>query len=387
MSTVAHYLHHSFYVHRDRGAPPPQRLCPAQAALLSGVPPMTSLASLALVCSVGGCPTFIQGQASSRRRFYRAATLAAPYTAFAVFTAVCAKLGAAHPDEVIRPPHALSCTIDLLPFNAIVAAFATAVSLASVVLFAIKVVLLWREGGDGSSIENEKHSMSDVDSEGDPNWQLLVRAGMLALCMLGISIVGLVDIVSSARRDVLDVLRAVAAMAVFIIFGTHPVRVSSTLAVPSSIFSFAHMCDYKGIFGICLRRGTSEPAMHSSSQTLARATPPPSPSPSPTLAFDPTQGLPFDPALPPVPLLPYDQALLFGPTLTDTDRKRVDSATSAKSARLHAARGAGVQIIERPQDAFGRKGTGWGKGASPAASLFEYSVRSREGIGGDETKL
>lgn len=280
------------YVGRETGLDPNQELCIAQSALLSGVLPMTTTACLALVYHAWTLLNRAGPQDASKRAgsLVNALLLGVPYVFFAMFTAIAAKLGTDYPTRVSRVQKYFYCSIDLAPFNYAVAILSALACFGAIALYAHLVICLWRA----------RRSLMPFAPPANISVDFCVRIGVFAVCMLTATLAKLVSL-GDLNTVFPDMFMASVGLAVFFIFGTQMDVIHAWLSWRRPKFA--------------------------------------------------RQQAPGSPRLPRAPYPSFDLDLM----------KRTDSAVSEK-ARLEALRayyaarvqgeGVGVEIIERPEDAF-----------------------------------
>lgn len=280
------------YVGRETGLDPNQELCIAQSALLSGVLPMTTTACLALVYHAWTLLNRAGPQDASKRAgsLVNALLLGVPYVFFAMFTAIAAKLGTDYPTRVSRVQKYFYCSIDLAPFNYAVAILSALACFGAIALYAHLVICLWRA----------RRSLMPFAPPANISVDFCVRIGVFAVCMLTATLAKLVSL-GDSNTVFPDMFMASVGLAVFFIFGTQMDVIHAWLSWRRPKFA--------------------------------------------------RQQAPGSPRLPRAPYPSFDLDLM----------KRTDSAVSEK-ARLEALRayyaarvqgeGVGVEIIERPEDAF-----------------------------------
>jgi len=281
------------YVGEETGPEPGQSLCIAQSALLSGVLPMTSVACLALVYDNWSSikPTAVQARRKVHPGYIVTAfLLCAPYLALALFVAIGAKLGAEYRDKVDRDQHFFYCAVDLTPFIASVALFSVLVSLAAVGLYAHLILKLCRN----------RNTLRRPGQTDDVNIAFLVRVGVYALYMLTATVANLV-LLGDEQTVFPDMFIASVGMAVFLIFGSQRELIQA--------WRF-------------WRRPVRNP-----------------------------RTIPASPVMPRAPFPSFDLDLMKRTDSDVSEKARLEALRNYYSARVRGE-GVGVQIIERPEDAF-----------------------------------
>ncbi|OCH91224.1 hypothetical protein OBBRIDRAFT_543779 [Obba rivulosa] len=146
-----------FYAGKHIGPEPSKGLCIAQMALIDAVPPMSSVAVLALVFYVWSSfkpSQFHHREKAVLRPAVTASLVCAPYLTFIIFAAVGTHLGLRHSDLVNRDRLYFYCSIKWKPFTDTVGIFTALVCIVATVLECRLLVVLSR------------------------NWRALRRAGL-----------------------------------------------------------------------------------------------------------------------------------------------------------------------------------------------------------------
>ncbi|KAH9854722.1 hypothetical protein C2E23DRAFT_817711 [Lenzites betulinus] len=314
------------YAHQETGPEPDRALCIAQAVLISPVPPMTSVAALALVYHTWSTfrPSALrasQNAKPSRKSSLKTiALLAAPYVTHVCFAAAALHVSLQDPSRVNRARRFFYCSVDFDPFSNAMALFTAAVCLIATLLEVHLIVMLsrnWRvlrRAGLGTGI--------DI--------QLIVRVGIFVSYVFCGMIV-MIATVFSPQSILPDMFAASVGTAFFTVFATQP----DVLRVWARLF-------------LCRRHKLDERAYSSSRSTSKLAL---SRSPTPVPSYDPD---------------------LFKRTDSEVDEKaRLAALHAYFNARVHDV-GAEVEVIKRPEDAFvvgrgprrawginGNSGEGW----------------------------
>ncbi|TBU28645.1 hypothetical protein BD311DRAFT_663191 [Dichomitus squalens] len=290
-----------FYNGQQVGPEPERGLCIAQMALISPVPPMTSVAALALVYYIWS--TFRQskvnrGPRAPMSRLTTICLLIAPYITHVCFAAVALRLGLQHPEKVNRSRRFFYCSLHEDSYNDVMIIFTAVVCLIAAALQVHLVVMLSR---NWTALRRAGLS-TGVDIH------LTIRVGVFIFYTMLASGVTLVTFSPAANATSVlpDMFAASIGTMLFLIFASQPDVIRT--------WSRILLCP----FTLC--GPFREP------RTL-----PPSRAPTPLPSFD-------------------DNLL---------ERTDSDASEKARLAALHAyfkARvnivGCNVEVIKRPEDAF-----------------------------------
>ncbi|KAI0771247.1 hypothetical protein BD413DRAFT_65818 [Trametes elegans] len=202
-----------FYAHQHAGPEPQKAVCIAQAVLISPVPPMTSVAALALVYYVwsGFRPT---GSLSRLKPaiWSRSATfalLAAPYVTHLCFAAGALGVALQEPSRVSRAHRYFYCSIDHDSFNNSVSLFTAAVCLLATVLGVHLIVFMSRN----------RKALRYAGTDSGINKQLVVRVGIFIgyiACGMAVMILA----VFNTKSVLPDMYAASIGTAFFVVFAT-----------------------------------------------------------------------------------------------------------------------------------------------------------------------
>ncbi|KAI0729603.1 hypothetical protein C8Q72DRAFT_303649 [Fomitopsis betulina] len=283
------------YTGTATGPDPPRGLCTAQAALMSGAFPMTSVATLMLAFRTWlSC---IPGKSQLREKTTRttkALLVTTPYLALGVFSAIAAKLGAAYPGQVDRETRFFYCAVNLRALTITLNVFSTTMCVIAGGLF---VHLAMKQLRARVTRPLRQHSAK-------VHTAFRIRVGLLTMYMLTAALANLGSLADSGTAFP-DIFTASVGMAVFLLFATQ----SDVLRAWWSHRPF-------------------------------RA--PPAGRPHPR-ASNEVLGTPYP---------SFDMDLLNKRTDSDLSEKaRLDALHSYYAARVRGE-GVKVEIIERPQDAF-----------------------------------
>ncbi|KAI0822324.1 hypothetical protein BC628DRAFT_1421992 [Trametes gibbosa] len=294
------------YAHQQTGPEPDKALCIAQAVLISPVPPMTSVAALALVyhtwstfrLSALKTPTGLK--ASKQCRLQTIMLLAAPYVTHMCFAAGALHISLQDPSRVSRTRRFFYCSVDFDPFSNAMALFTAAVCLVATMLEVHLIVMLSR---NWRALRRAKLGTGI-------NIQLLVRVGIF-VCYVFCGMIVMIATVFSPQSILPDMFAASVGTAFWVVFATQP-----------------------DVLRVCVRpllcgrpKAISRTFFPSSSTSKSI----PSRSPTPVPSFDPD---------------------LFKRTYSEVDEKaRLAALHAFFNARVHDV-GAGVEVIKRPEDAF-----------------------------------
>ncbi|PIL22504.1 hypothetical protein GSI_15193 [Ganoderma sinense ZZ0214-1] len=296
-----------FYTGQHVGPEPGKGTCIAQMALFASVPPMTAVATLALVYytwSTCRCSKLHTGPKARMSRLTTICLLVVPYVVYTCFVVVGTYLGLRYPESVDRSRRLFYCSIGNVAFNNVIVLFTAGVCLLTAALQAHLFVLLsqswsvFRRAGLGTGV--------DI--------QLATRVGIFVAYLVATSCVMLSTFAPAmdAHRAFPDLFGTSTGTTLFLVFATHP----DILRAWSHILLFP--------FNSCRPSEANRPPC---------CTPTPAPS--------------------------FDDSLL----------KRTDSEVSEKArlSALHAyfvarvtSAGSPVEVIKRPEDAFMQGKRAWG---------------------------
>ncbi|OBZ71540.1 hypothetical protein A0H81_08424 [Grifola frondosa] len=172
-----------FYVGEHVGPEPSKGLCIAQSGLIAAVPPMTSVAVLALVYHTWA--SFNPSRVESRRKLSKysplvIALLSAPYIVFAIFAGIGIGLGTQHPEMVNRARRSSTAPSTRIPCNDnTMAIFTALVCIAATILELRLVVMLSRNW----------RALRRAGYDSGIDIQLAIRVGIFTLYILTATIV------------------------------------------------------------------------------------------------------------------------------------------------------------------------------------------------------
>ncbi|TFY67853.1 hypothetical protein EVJ58_g1345 [Rhodofomes roseus] len=124
------------YMSETTGPEPPRGLCTAQAALMSGAFPMTSVATLALAYRTWRSCTPGKSQLREKASWpIRVMLIVSPYLTLGVFCAIAAKLGVEYPGQVDRATRYFYCAVNVQALIIAVAVFSATVCIIAAGFF------------------------------------------------------------------------------------------------------------------------------------------------------------------------------------------------------------------------------------------------------------
>ncbi|KAH9947592.1 hypothetical protein B0H21DRAFT_322894 [Amylocystis lapponica] len=200
-----------FYRGLSVGQEPSKGLCIAQSAMMSGVYPMTSVATLALTIYMWSSFNFVKIPARNRPkpRTVTFALLGAPYCIFFVFAIIGALLGMQRPERVNRAQRFFYCSIKCDIFTDAVTSFSAVVCIiAAILALHIAVALIFN-----------RRLLRRSKRKARINLQFCVRVGIFTAYMLTAAIARFAAI-WRPQSVFPDMFTATVGMATFLIFGT-----------------------------------------------------------------------------------------------------------------------------------------------------------------------
>ncbi|KAH9936389.1 uncharacterized protein B0H18DRAFT_1100981 [Fomitopsis serialis] len=198
------------YTGEATGPEPSKGLCTAQAALMSGVFPMTSVATLTLAYRTWRSCTPGKSQLREKAsRPMRVTLLGSPYITLGVFCAIAAKLGVEYPDQVDRTTRFFYCAINLKTFAIAINAFSAAVCIIAVGFF---VHLAMQQLRTRETRPPRQHS-----AKADTAFR--IRVGLLTLYMLTAALANL-GALGDPGTAFPDIFTASVGMAIFLLFAS-----------------------------------------------------------------------------------------------------------------------------------------------------------------------
>ncbi|KAH9841614.1 uncharacterized protein C8Q71DRAFT_853983 [Rhodofomes roseus] len=285
------------YTSETTGPEPPRGLCTAQAALMSGAFPMTSVATLALAYRTWRSCTPGKSQLREKASWpIRVMLIVSPYLTLGVFCAIAAKLGVEYPGQVDRATRYFYCAVNVQALTIAVAVFSAAVCIIAAGFF---VHLAMQQLRTRETRPLRQHS-AKVDTS------FRIRVGVLTLYTLTAALANLGSLGDTGTAFP-DILTASVGMAVFLIF-------ASQTDVLHAWWSF---------------RPFQSPLVRPRHQPRADSAPP---------------------ARTPYPS--FDLDLLTKRTDSDVSEQARLEALHTYYAERVRGEGVKVEIIDRPQDAF-----------------------------------
>ncbi|GAV99494.1 hypothetical protein LENED_000954 [Lentinula edodes] len=217
------------YAGNASGPEPSPALCLAQAALLYGMPGITSVAVFALVFQVALGPYFrilltqkFQMFIVIRAAFYKQPSrdthfvriwvmIIAPYAVWIVFIVVTVFVGVGEPANVSRDRRFFYCSVKSDALTGTLTIFAAVVLLATLILEAWTIVLFYKRW------VSIARGSSGMFTAAELNLPLLILAfGMYLLVAMSLSLLSM----KSPESPIPDLIIASAATVVILIFGT-----------------------------------------------------------------------------------------------------------------------------------------------------------------------
>ncbi|KAI0372201.1 hypothetical protein BV20DRAFT_1050958 [Pilatotrama ljubarskyi] len=290
------------YARQQVGPEPDKGLCIAQAVLIGPVPPMTSVAALALVYHTwstfrpSALRTAMRPKPSRRNRLGTLALLAAPYVTHLAFAAGALHVALEDPGRVSREHRFFYCSIDFDPFNVPMALFTAVVCLVATILEVHLIVMLsrnWRalrRAGLGTGI--------DI--------QLIIRLSVF-VAYIFCGMIVMVATVFNAQSILPDMFAASVGTAFFAVFATQP----DVLRAWSQLL-------------FCRRSKESDASTLRTKTALCRS---------------------------PTPLPSFDLDLLKRSDSEVDENARLAALHAYYNARVHDM-GVEIEVIKRPEDAF-----------------------------------
>ncbi|KAI0349464.1 hypothetical protein OH77DRAFT_1525619 [Trametes cingulata] len=290
------------YAGQQVGAEPEKGLCIAQAVLIGPVPPMTSMAALALVYHTWSTfrPSALRTttglKPSKVSRLTTAALLAVPYVTHLCFAAGALRVALQDPSRVSRGRRFFYCSIDFDPFNVPMALFTAVVCLGATILEVHLLFMLsrnWRalrRAGLGTGI--------DI--------QLIIRLTVF-VAYIFCGMVVMVATVFNAQSILPDMFAASVGTAFFAVFATQP----DVLRVWSRLL-------------LCRSTKDGDTSMLRSKIPISRS---------------------------PTPMPSFDLDLLQRSDSEVDEKARLAALHAYYNARVHDM-GVEVEVIKRPEDAF-----------------------------------
>ncbi|KAI0632161.1 hypothetical protein C8Q77DRAFT_905573 [Trametes polyzona] len=210
------------YAHQQTGPEPDRALCIAQTVLISPVPPMTSVAALALVYHTWSTfrPSALrrakQPKPSRWSHIQTVALLAAPYVTHLCFAAGALLVSLQDPSRVSRSRRFFYCSVDYDPFSNAMALFTAAVCLVATML---EVHLIFMLSRNWRALRRAKLG-TGVDI------QLIVRVGFF-MTYVFCGMIVMVASVFNTESILPDMFAASVGTAFFAVFATQPARLAA----------------------------------------------------------------------------------------------------------------------------------------------------------------
>ncbi|KAL1950589.1 hypothetical protein VTO73DRAFT_5713 [Trametes versicolor] len=300
------------YARQETGPEPDKGLCITQSVLISPVPPMTSVAALALVYHTWS--TFRPSALRNRKlrkpsgwsRLQTAGLLAAPYLTHLCFAAGALYVALQDTSRVNRSRRFFYCSVNYDPFSNAMALFTAGVCLIATLL---EVHLVW-------ILSRNWRALRRAGNDTGIDVQLIIRVGIFVTYVFCGMIV-MVASVFSPDSILPDMFAASVGTAFFAVFATQP----DVLRVWARLLTCR------------LRRPKAD----------TRASSPVSTSTSKTSNLASARS--------PTPLPTYDPDLFNRSDSTLDEKARLAALHAFYNARVHDM-GAGVEVIKRPEDAF-----------------------------------
>ncbi|KAF7433395.1 hypothetical protein PC9H_005345 [Pleurotus ostreatus] len=202
------------YAGKQSGEEPPKMLCLFQAALIYGMPPMTSTATLALVLQMflSVRKAYLGEKLTPGDGILRTwLLLIAPYVALLLTVIATAVVGASNPSKISRNRRFFYCSVEADPLTDTMTVVAASILLATVILEIWTVVYLYRLS------RTIKRTGGKVSSIIDLSFPIRIIAfGFYVMIALSLSLLS----ITTPRSPVPDLMISTAATVVIVIFGT-----------------------------------------------------------------------------------------------------------------------------------------------------------------------
>ncbi|KAI0648048.1 hypothetical protein C8Q79DRAFT_906641 [Trametes meyenii] len=302
------------YAHQEVGPEPDKALCMAQAVLIMPVPPMTSVAALALVYHTWSTfrPSALRTgrvKTALHSRFVTIGLLAAPYVTHVCWALGTLSIALRDPSKVSRAHNFFYCSIDSNPLQCLILTRNRYPSTTPLALFTACVCLLATILEVHLVIVLSRHwrALRRAGMEPGVDLQLVVRVGIFVTYVF-CGMVVMVATVFSPKSVLPDMFAASVGTAFFAVFATQP----DVLRVWSQLLRFRRTPPYE----------PNSPA--SNKVPISRS---------------------------PTPLPSFDLDLLQRKDSDIDEKARLAALHAYYNARVHDM-GIEVEVIKRPEDAF-----------------------------------
>jgi len=212
------------YSGKQTGPEPPPLLCLTQASLLYAVPPMVSMAALALVFQLWSTVVWKPGQKVRGPALFL--LLLPPYIVFFGFSLAGAMIGVRIPANVSRNRRFFYCSVRAPMFSNIVAITSAIILFITTIMEVwIGVTLFRNQRTTRPMAERQRRQNREQDRSpkrlGAEDLQLAIRIGVFGLYIVVGFVISLLSI-KAPTSVVPDMIMASIGMAVFLVFGSQP---------------------------------------------------------------------------------------------------------------------------------------------------------------------